>query len=827
SYVESDEEFDALRNSCNFLLEVFSDKDFVIAEELELNFVGSAITIANIMHICGMNTDSALQKAINDDADVAKLLTLYTYRNTIELDLDKMFKLKPELSSMWWSSVMMMGGVDAHSHKKKRQLLTADAVLQNYVYCQQSEDSLRKSSSRPYFYCTYIDHTKDRLVKGTINQAIQKLVPPASLSERPDFSKIAVLGRSFLKEHATYSSLSLFLYELKEDYHITLLFPGSTVAFKDRVDHNLFDEDTHVVADKGYTLVNSVGNNFTNGRIDLLTETGYGFSLSDSDRTYFNNITVSGHGRGILIQKFSNDVLMHELNISTIREGLYVTHSGGFVLENSRFSGGALPIYIDDIEQWLPENRINFVNITTPWQGMFVSDNRGNLVIENSLIKTNLTSLQFVSSSSITMRYNEISSYAEDGLRVLMTQGIHAINNKFHSEQACGVLILQPRSIGNAENLFEQNDITGACGVRINSDDFQRFSNNNITGLTEDAIFVDVLNSNTEFSNNRVTGTITGPIAFEIEMGFNRTLGDTLEVVYLNVESLIDTIDLHYQFDDLAPSITQGSQIFLGIPNVDNLAIWTEVSGGNGNLNMFRIDVAIGIGKEFVNPIVSTTNQTEFEFESGEAFVLVGTAIDSFPATYLVYVDGEKIDELEFLQETAFRIPLIFIELGVHTVVLDFIDSSGNIGSIEYIITIIDTTPPELTVVQEFTFVAGQSPQTIEFQASDLHLDTYTVIMNGVVLVVEVLTSTTGSFSLAPYNLEAGTYEFQISINDTSGNIATAVVTINIVDPIQTTSDTSLSTSDSLTSGLLFIQLTFVTMMVRLMRRKNIRLKLN
>ncbi len=225
------------------LIEIFTDEDFQIPDFFVPIFITESVQIANLAALTPLkNTDHAIRTLSSQKNSYFKILTLYSYRNVIRLDLDMLFRAHPQLASLWWSNLL------ASAWNSNNELIFNN--MQYFIQYKNLDKYFTYSSSLSVkfqklctvvFDTTYINYEKDLEIKKIINKAIQKDIGSrANVSvANPDYKKVVVISSFFFKGHAIHKSISPMVKSLKGHYHLTLI---DINALKVDTDRELFDK---------------------------------------------------------------------------------------------------------------------------------------------------------------------------------------------------------------------------------------------------------------------------------------------------------------------------------------------------------------------------------------------------------------------------------------------------------------------------------------------------------------------------------------------------------------------------------------------------------
>ena len=198
-------------------LGVFVQPDFLVPEETAQKILAGCATIANTLAAVGMTTDAHLRMIENQPQQGYKSTVLYSPRNTLGMNLDKMLSDNPMLASLWLNQaikVMYSGNADpVVSSRMLGMLGNVDERIEPVAELQEL-----------YFLVSYLgDIAKERAVKQSINASIRRHLD-RQITNRPNPRKIAVFAEYWAKGHSVYRTLKGFVDALRPHFdEITLI----------------------------------------------------------------------------------------------------------------------------------------------------------------------------------------------------------------------------------------------------------------------------------------------------------------------------------------------------------------------------------------------------------------------------------------------------------------------------------------------------------------------------------------------------------------------------------------------------------------------------
>jgi len=216
-------------------LHLFTQEDYVPSDPDMVRFVELNPVIANLVAISSFrNTDPFIEILRNQTRNFAKMLALYSPRNTVRLDCKQLFDTEPNYATQWyfcfWENYK---GCCAGKH-------TLENMQRHLGYQDPRMGAINGYVHHAYFGCTYADFEKDHLLKRHVNHVFQEW-PPAKVPivNKPDRRKIAILTAMWFPQQSVYRCTHSFVKALAKDFDLTLIHLGRP---RDDLDRSLFRE---------------------------------------------------------------------------------------------------------------------------------------------------------------------------------------------------------------------------------------------------------------------------------------------------------------------------------------------------------------------------------------------------------------------------------------------------------------------------------------------------------------------------------------------------------------------------------------------------------
>ncbi|NNF65558.1 MAG: DUF5011 domain-containing protein [Acidimicrobiia bacterium] len=289
------------------------------------------------------------------------------------------------------------------------------------------------------------------------------------------------------------------------------------------------------------------------------------------------------------------------------------------------------------------------------------------------------------------------------------------------------------------------------------------------TATDNDATFTASPTADTSGVNTSVSGTYTVVYTVADASGNtttkNRTVvvGDITPPVVTPTGANPQVIEAGSAYVELGATATDNDPTFAAVPSADSSSVNTSVPGSysvvysvtdpSGNTGTANRTVAV---VDTTAPVITVIGSNPQVIEAGSAYVELGaTATDNdatFSATPTANSSGVNTS-----------VP------GSYSVSYSVTDPSGNTGTANRSVTVVDTTAPVITVI-------GSNPQVIEAGAAYVELGA-TATDNDATFSTTPTANSSGVNTSIP-----GSYSVSYSVTDPSGNIGTANRTVAVVD---------------------------------------------
>jgi hypothetical protein len=213
----------------------FTEEDFAPSDEQMAQFIALNTVIADVVAASSFrSTDAFIEILKLQTRNFAKLLTLYSARNTVTLDRRVLFDTEADLASQWYFGFW-------ENHKT---CCAGERTLQNLREHLQFFDRRMKAVNgyvhHTYFGSTYVDCDGDQTIKRYINACFRNWGPAHfPIENRPDRRRVAVITAKWVPNHPVYRCTHSFVEALAAEFDLTLLHLGPD---RSDLDTSLFKE---------------------------------------------------------------------------------------------------------------------------------------------------------------------------------------------------------------------------------------------------------------------------------------------------------------------------------------------------------------------------------------------------------------------------------------------------------------------------------------------------------------------------------------------------------------------------------------------------------
>jgi hypothetical protein len=312
--------------------------------------------------------------------------------------------------------------------------------------------------------------------------------------------------------------------------------------------------------------------------------------------------------------------------------------------------------------------------------------------------------------------------------------------------------------------------------------------------------------------NINIDGLAVGTYHFEIQVHdiFGNMAWDE---VYITVQdTTVPNInsaptDITYELDatgntlswaatDLTPDIfeyeidgvwTGSSSWTSGVPfsiNVDGHGIgtyyyWMVIYDSNGN------SAGIGVYVTVVDSTVPNiaTLPADITYELGSTGNDISwTWTDLLPDTYEIRRDGIIIDSGSWNSGNPININIDGEGIGSYSYTITIYDTSGNSASDSVQVSVIDSIAPQIVITpSDITYEFNSTGYNISWTWTDLAPDIYNILRNGTSIDTALWTSG-DPITISIDGLGVGTYNYEIVVYDTSGNINSHNLLVSVLN---------------------------------------------
>ncbi len=217
----------------NTFLYIFTQEDYIISSNYTHLFLQNCFVISSIVAVSSFKTtDPWISMLMMQENNFVKLLTLYSFRNNIKLNIDGLFELEPYLTSMWYfNNFWVCPFTQTTFNNTVKYLNNINDKLALYP------SLLHSNFHGSYYTSTY--YGNDSKIRKKINELVKDKVKDIKIVNKPDKKKIAIVSGKCIKGNAVYKVCYDFISSLKEHYELTLIHLGDLTP---DIDVEFFDD---------------------------------------------------------------------------------------------------------------------------------------------------------------------------------------------------------------------------------------------------------------------------------------------------------------------------------------------------------------------------------------------------------------------------------------------------------------------------------------------------------------------------------------------------------------------------------------------------------
>ncbi len=346
-------------------------------------------------------------------------------------------------------------------------------------------------------------------------------------------------------------------------------------------------------------------------------------------------------------------------------------------------------------------------------------------------------------------------------------------------------------------------DISGNPGDGLNVSIHHR-DNNSIwsqivlgsDGLAE---FLDIPIGNFTWKITVVSGDYAN---YMIDAGNFTTDGTTIEV-HQTIGPFAgdpDFYDLEV-FTYFETSVAGFQGALVNVTYINGTVIATQTTPANGTVRFLDLPIAyinwtvtqngetIGPGGYHKNlttsntdirvPVITTPGNQTFLFEA-ENITVTWVVEDEYPDDIQMKVDGIVVEYFDWINTTEYTYNFTGYGIGVYDLVLVVMDQNDNIAEDEITLTIHEVDVPVIVGPESAEYYITETGNTIQWNITDDYVNMFTVYRGSEELESGDINPDEPFVIVSIDGLSAGTYEYMLSANDTSGNTATHNVTVQV-----------------------------------------------
>lgn len=231
----------------------------------------------------------------------------------------------------------------------------------------------------------------------------------------------------------------------------------------------------------------------------------------------------------------------------------------------------------------------------------------------------------------------------------------------------------------------------------------------------------------------------------------------------------------------------------------DNISLgnsWNDYDGSGTYIIEGFFDEATDRYPSLLSDAASPTidSPLDITFEKGTiGNILTWKVSDAYPISYQILQDSTEI-ESGFWGGNTITICVDDLDDGTYNYTLIVKDAAGNTAS-DSIFVIVANTMPEIDHPEDITYLVGTTGHSITWHPTDTTPTSYQILVNGTIAEEGLWNGS--SITISVDELNPGTYNYTLVVQDASGNTASDSVIVMVTEIITGTATTTTTTQSS------------------------------
>ena len=182
---------------------------------------------------------------------------------------------------------------------------------------------------------------------------------------------------------------------------------------------------------------------------------------------------------------------------------------------------------------------------------------------------------------------------------------------------------------------------------------------------------------------------------------------------------------------------------------------------------------------EYAPPLIDTPSNLTYEAGTTNNFV-TWSPISVFPEHYEVYLDN-SLYENETWDGSVISISVDGLDPGTYNLTLQVSDTNDNYMTDSVNVFVEDTTNPIITHPPDVTYNETSTGNTIQWNLTDLYPASYVILLDNELQLSGPWNASGESIQISIDGLSAGTYTYNLTLIDQSGNLAFDLVSVVVL----------------------------------------------
>jgi hypothetical protein len=209
------------------------------------------------------------------------------------------------------------------------------------------------------------------------------------------------------------------------------------------------------------------------------------------------------------------------------------------------------------------------------------------------------------------------------------------------------------------------------------------------------------------------------------------------------------------------------------------IIVWDD--GGNNVTHTIWVEVV----NDTTVPTIDEPSDVSYN-EGTTGHSITWAPDDDYPLNYTIFRDGVEVVSGPW-NGSIIEVSIDDLAAGDYNYTVNAFDVGGNKIADTVMVTVLDVTLPEIDAPIDVSYAEGSTGNSITWNPTDLHPNTYEILRNGTEIESDDWTG--GAITISIDGLSLGTYNYTIKVEDEYENIVKDTVIVTVYDGTSPTID--------------------------------------